>query len=94
MNIQDFNKGFQINKKFLDTIDFVPFLKEAPLLSVLRTAVKIYCFSNHIVLPPELDEDVFKYYNNKNLKEYLEKRYQEYVSIHPINDYMISFMED
>lgn len=92
--MQNINNEFRTNKKFLDTIDFVPFLKEAPLLSVLRTAVKIYCFSNHIILPPELDEDVFKYYNNQKLKEYLEKRYQEYVSIYPINDYMIAFMED
>ena len=94
MAIQDSNKCFQINKKFLDTIDFIPFLKEAPRLSILRNAIEIYYLSNHIVLPPELNEDVFKYYNNKNLKEYLEKRYQEYVSIYPVNDYIISFMED
>lgn len=94
MNIQDFKKGFQINKKFLDTIDFVPFLKEAPSLSVLRTAIEIYCFSNHINLPPELEGEVFNYYNDKEFKKYLEKRYQEYISIYPVNDYIIDFMED
>lgn len=94
MNIQDFNKGFQINKKFLNTIDFVPFLKESPLLSILRTAIEIYCFSNHINLPPELKGEVFNYYNDEEFKEYLEERYKEYINFYPINDYAIAFMED
>ena len=94
MNIQDFNKGFQINKKFLDTIDFVPFLKEAPSLSVLRTAIEIYCFVNDINLPPELDGEVFNYYDDEKFKEYLEERYKEHVIFYPIEDYTIVLMED
>ena len=36
------DKEFQINKEFLDTIDFIPFLKETQVLSVLMAAVESY----------------------------------------------------
>lgn len=94
MNIKDFKEGFQINKEFLDTIDFIPFLKEAPLLSVLMQAVEIYCFSNHIKLPPELKTAVFNYYNEEDFKDYLEKRYKNEINFYPLEDYVIGFRED
>lgn len=93
MNIRDFKKGFQINKEFLDTIDFIPFLKETSLLSILMQAVEIYCFSNHIKLPPELKTEVFNYYNEEDFKDYLEKRYSEKVFFYPVEDYLIDFRE-
>ena len=94
MNIKDFKEGFQINKEFLDTIDFVPFLKETELLSVLMTAVKIFVFSNHKEIPPELHGEVFNYYNEEDFKDYLEKRYKDEVNFYPLEDYVIGFRED
>ena len=40
MNIVDFTKQFQINKEFLDTIDFIPFLKQYTLLGDMMVAVQ------------------------------------------------------
>ena len=87
------DKEFHINKEFLDTIDFIPFLKETSLLSILMQAVEIYCFSNHIKLPPELETEVFNYYNEEDFKDYLEKRYSEKVFFYPVEDYLIDFRE-
>jgi len=88
------DKEFQINKDFLDTIDFIPFLKETPLLSILMKAVEIYCFSNHIKLPSELEGEVFNYYSEEEFKDYLEKRYKNEANFYPLEDYIIGFRED
>ena len=88
------DKEFQINKEFLDTIDFIPFLKKTSLLSKLMKAVEIYCFLNHIKLPPELEGEVFNYYNEEDFKDYLERRYKEEVNFYSVEDYVIGFRED
>lgn len=93
MNIRDFSKDFQINKEFLDTIDFIPFLKETQILSVLMTAVESYIFLNHIELPSELETEVFNYYSEEDFKDYLEKRYGEKIYFYPLEDYLIDFRE-
>lgn len=93
MNIRDFKEGFQINKEFLDTIDFIPFLKETQVLSVLMAAVESYVFLNHIELPPELKTEVFNYYCEEEFKDYLEKRYEKKVYFYPMEDYLIDFRE-
>lgn len=94
MNIRDFKEGFQINKEFLDTIDFIPFLKETQVLSVLMTAVESYVFLNHIELPSELHTEVFNYYSEEDFKDYLERRYKDEVNFYPVEDYVIGFRED
>ena len=94
MNIKDFKKGFQINKNFLDTINFIPFLKETQVLSVLMTAVESYIFLNHIELPSELGTEVFNYYDEEDFKDYLEKRYGEKICFYPLEDYLIDFREN
>lgn len=71
------DKEFQINKEFLDTIDFIPFLKETRVLSVLMTTVESYVFFNHKNMPLELDGEVFNYYSEEEFKDYLEKRYEK-----------------
>ena len=93
MNIRDFSKNFQINKEFLDTIDFIPFLKETQVLSALMAAVESYVFFNHKNMPPELEGEVFNYYNEEEFKDYLEKRYEKKVCFYPIEDYLIDFRE-
>jgi hypothetical protein len=93
MNIKDFSKNFQINKEFLDTIDFIPFLKETQVLSALMAAVESYVFFNHKDMPPELEGEVFDYYSEEEFKDYLEKRYEKKVCFYPIEDYLIDFRE-
>ena len=94
MNIKDITKDFQINKEFLDTIDFIPFLKGNQMLSMLMTTVEIFVFLNHIELPPELKNEVFNYYDEEDFKNYLEKRYSEKVFFYPIQDYLVDFREN
>lgn len=87
------DKEFQINKEFLDTIDFMPFLKETQVLSALMAAVESYVFFNHKDMPPELEGEVFNYYSEEEFKDYLEKRYSKKVFFYPINDYLIDFRD-
>lgn len=88
------DREFQINKEFLDTIDFIPFLKGNQMLSMLMVTVEIFVFSHHIELPPELENEVFNYYNEEDFKDYLEKRYSEKVFFHPMQDYLVDFREN
>lgn len=87
------DKEFQINKEFLDTIDFIPFLKETQVLSALMAAVESYVFFNHKNMPPELEGEVFNYYSEEEFKDYLEKRYAKRAYFYPIEDYLIDFRE-
>ena len=94
MNIRDFTKGFQINKDFLDTIDFIPFLKQYTKLGDMMGAIEEYCYENEIELPSELKTEVFNYYSEEEFKDYLEKRYKNEVNFYPLEDYVIGFRED
>lgn len=93
MNIRDFTKGFQINKEFLDTIDFIPFLKQYGKLGDMMEAIEEYCYENEIELPSELETEVFNYYDEEDFKDYLEKRYSKKAFFYPIEDYLIDFWE-
>ena len=94
MNIRDFTKGFQINKKFLDTIDFIPFLKQYVKLGDMMGAIEEYCYESEIELPSELKSEVFNYYSEEDFKDYLEKRYKDEINFYPLEDYVIGFRED
>lgn len=94
MNIKDFTKDFQINKEFLDTIDFIPFLKQYAQLGHMMGAIEEYCYENEIELPSELETEVFNYYDEEDFKDYLKKRYSEKVFFYPIEDYLIDFRKD
>lgn len=84
--------GFQINKEFLDTLDFIPFFQTAPTISTLMMAVETYIFLNHIELPPELEQEAFNYFSMADFKEYLEKRYNAAQLIFfPYTDYIIGY---
>ncbi len=84
--------GSQINKEFLDTLDFIPFLKTAPTISTLIMAIETYIFLNHIELPPELEQDAFHYFSMADFKEYLEKRYNTtQLRFFSYTDYIISY---
>ena len=93
MNIKEFKKGFQINKEFLDTIDFIPFLEQYAKLGDMMAAIEEYCYENEIELPSELKTEVFNYYDEEDFKDYLEKRYLEKTFFYPIKDYLIDFRE-
>lgn len=93
MNIIAFTKRFQINKEFLDTIDFIPFLKQYAKLGDMMGAIEEYCHENEIELPSELETEVFNYYNEEEFKDYLEKRYGKKICFYPIEDYLIDFRE-
>lgn len=93
MNIRDFKEVFQINKEFLDTIDFIPFLKQYAKLGDMMEAIEEYCYENKIELPSELKTEVFNYYDEEDFKDYLEKRYSEKISFYSIEDYLIEFKE-
>lgn len=90
---RNIDKEFQINKEFLDTIDFIPFLKEATSLSELMIAIESYVFLNHIQLPPELETEVFNYFSMWDFKEYLEKRYVGKLWFYDYEDSLIDFRE-
>lgn len=90
MPVRNIDKEFQINKEFLDTIDFVPFLEETKLLSVLMAAVESFVFFNHKEMPPELDGEVFNYYSEEDFKDYLSNRYSN-LYLYPVEDYLIDF---
>ena len=88
-----FDKEFQINKEFLDTIDFVPFLKQYARLGDMMGAVEEYCYENEIELPSELENEVFSYYSEDDFKDYLEKRYSKKAFFSLLKDYSIDFEE-
>ncbi len=71
------DKEFQINKEFLDTIDFIPFLKQYAKLGDMMGAIEEYCYENKIEHPSELETEVFNYYSEEDFKDYLEKRYSK-----------------
>lgn len=87
------DKEFQINKEFLDTINFIPFLKQYDKLGDMMGAIEEYCYENEIELPSELETEVFNYYNEEDFKDYLEKRYVKKAYFYPIEDYLIDFRE-
>lgn len=88
------DKEFQINKEFLDTIDFIPFLKQYTRLGDMMGAIEEYCYENKIELPSELETEVFNYYSDKDFKDYLEKRYSTKLYFYPITDYLIDYRGD
>lgn len=87
------DKEFQINKEFLDTIDFIPFLKQYVRLGDMMRAIEEYCYENKIELPSELETEVFNYYSEEDFKDYLEKRYVKKAYFYLIEDYLIDFRE-
>lgn len=87
------DKEFQINKEFLDTIDFIPFLKQYAQLGHMMRAIEEHCYENDIELPSELETEVFNYYSEEEFKDYLEKRYAKKAYFYPIEDYLIDFRE-
>ena len=92
MNIVDFTKQFQINKEFLDTIDFIPFLKQYDRLEEMMIAIEQKY--RNINMPAELEGEIFNYYTDEEFKDYLEKRYAKYVNFFPIEDYVINYWEN
>ena len=90
MNIVDFTKQFQINKEFLDTIDFVPFLKQFGLLSDMMAAVEEKY--RDIDMPNELQGEIFNYYTTWEFEKYLEERYSNQIEFYPYEDYLINFI--
>lgn len=88
------DKEFEINKEFLDTIDFIPFLKQYAKLGDMMGAIEEYCYENEIELPSELETEVFNYYSEDDFKDYLEKRYSEKAFFCPITDYLIDYRRD
>ena len=90
--IVDFTKQFQINKEFLDTIDFIPFLKQYDRLEEMMIAIEQKY--RNINMPAELEGEIFNYYTDEEFKDYLEKRYAKYVNFFPIEDYVINYWEN
>ena len=90
MNIVDFTKQFQINKEFLDTIDFIPFLKQFALLGDMMAAVEEKY--RDIDMPNELQGEIFNYYTTWEFEKYLEERYSNQIEFYPYEDYLINFI--
>ena len=88
------DKQLEINKEFLDTIDFIPFLKQYARLGDMMGAIEEYCYENKIKLPSELETEVFNYYSDEDFKDYLEKRYSTKLYFYPITDYLIDYRGD
>lgn len=92
MNIVDFTKQFQTNKEFLDTIDFVPFLKQYNILGEMMIAIEQKY--RNVNMPAELQGEIFNYYTDDEFKDYLKERYTECVNFFPIEDYVINYWEN
>ena len=88
------DKEFKINTEFLDTIDFIPFLKQYAKLGDMMGAIEEHCYENKIKLPSELKTEVFNYYSDEDFKDYLEKRYSTRLYFYPITDYLIDYRGD
>ena len=84
-------KVFQINKEFLDTFDFTPFLKNYSQLGEMMAAIEEHY--RDIEMPAELENEFFNYYTERDFKEYLEKRYSGQLWFYPYEEYLIDFVD-
>ena len=90
MAIRNIDKEFKENTKFLDTIDFIPYFKQTFSLAVLMKLVDFdYSDSD---LPPVLEGEVFNYYTEDDLKDYLKNRYKN-LNLYIAYDYYIDYKE-
>lgn len=86
------DKEFQINKNFLNTIDFIPFLKQYDRLGEMMIAIEQKY--HEVNMPAELQGEIFNYYTDDEFKDYLKERYTKYVNFFPIKDYVIHYWEN
>lgn len=93
MNIRDFKKGFEINTKYLDQIEFTAYLLSYQLLGRLMAAVE-EDYDNSYNMPPELEGNTFNFYSEEEFKDYLEKRYPTNLWFYPVEDYLIDFRRE
>ena len=83
----------QINKEYLDTIDFMPYLQRCKTISDLMWQVEddYNYFAAKASMPPELGGFVFNYFNEYDLYEYLRQRYGDRFNfiVHVVEKYYI-----
>ena len=72
----NFSVGERINREFLDTIDFIPFLDECGTVDDLMA--KVEQTVSMIGAPPELMSEPFNYMNEEDVADYLINRYPYY----------------
>lgn len=70
-----FKERYNINLRFLDTIDFVPYLKRCGDVRELIKRVVATIAPERI--PEELQDFVFDCMNESDVAEYLAKRYKD-----------------
>ena len=86
--VRNIDKEFQINTKFLDSIDFTSYFKWISVLSRLMKAIEVDYRNKE--MPPELEGEVFNYYSEEDFKDYLQKRYSNIYFYHT-EDYLIDY---
>ena len=93
----DWEKGFNANTDFLDSLDFKAIADSYCYLSDLETFmgyVEEYVYDNDIDIPEELGQEVFCYYNTEDFYNYLMKRYPEaYLNKRLVIKYEFDFID-
>lgn len=75
MTLKEFKAGIGINLRFLDTIDFTPYLKTCEDVHELCLRVESTIDPN--IIPKELEGFVFDYLTEDDVAEYLAERYKD-----------------
>ena len=90
MTIQE---GYEINKKFLDEIDFIPYFihYNDKVLGDIMSIIETDYHDSLIEMPPELEGYVFNYYSVDDFRDYLKKRYDN-LTIYPVEDYYVEVL--
>lgn len=76
MTLKEFKAGEEINLRFLDEIDFTPYLESCATVSeVCQTVINNSPISASGMMPPELQNHYFNFLGEDDITQYLQKRY-------------------
>ncbi len=82
---------FEINTKFLDDINFLPYFihyNDKTLGDIMSLIEEDYHDSIR-EMPSELEGYVFNYYTVDDFRDYLKNRYGDSITIYPVEDYYV-----
>ena len=75
MTEKEFKTGEEINLRFLDKIDFTPYLESCATVSEVCQTVMNDDPISAIGMPPELQHHYFNFLDEYDITQYLQKRY-------------------
>lgn len=75
MTLKEFKAGEEINLRFLDKIDFTPYLESCATVSGVCQTVMNDSPISASMMPPELQNYYFNFLSEYDVTQYLQKRY-------------------